>query len=76
MASLAERFLLLTPAGVAGLRGLDLLRRGLHRPSTSFFRFVPEQSMEGSSGGIKDAAVQALLVLTAGCGHVLDIQRL
>ncbi|MGM0554682.1 MAG: hypothetical protein ACQETK_13115, partial [Pseudomonadota bacterium] len=64
MTPLAERLLLLTPTGVTGLRGLDLPRGSLHRPGTSLFRFVPESLMEGPAGGIQNAAVQALFVLT------------
>ncbi|MGM0552985.1 MAG: hypothetical protein ACQETK_04150, partial [Pseudomonadota bacterium] len=65
MTPLAERLLRLTPAGVTGLRGLALPGGGLHHPGTSLFRFVPESLMEGPAGGIQDAAVQALFVLTA-----------
>lgn len=78
MTPLGERFFRLTSASMTGLRGPDLERWGFHSPGTSLCRFVPEHLMEGAAGAgaIKDAAVQALLVLTIRGGHVTDVQIL
>lgn len=74
MPPFAQGFLALEPAPVKRLALFDLTGRHFDPLTASVFRFAFECGEKCARCGIQNAAVQAFLVLTATCGHVLDVE--